>query len=198
MNTIDLCVTRKLVNQRYQNEKMESQKVIALQASNAMKTVRDCPTIENAIEFSLIENLYLMNSKKQNIKCYGTDVCQAIKTGNYTNTMPKLNKLGLGGNATNPEMGKLYIAQCATRPGQLKIGYTTLTIKKRFALHRDRYGENLTEYFSVDCPYPAKTEQNMERILKQYRYAITKKNESNEWYKCTESKALEALITALK
>ena len=54
------------------------------------------------------------------------------------------------------------------------------------------------EYFSVDCPYPAKTEQNMERILKQYRYAITKKNESNEWYKCTESKALEALITALK
>ena len=53
MNTIDLCVTRKLVNQRYQNEKMESQKVIALQASNAMKTVRDCPTIENAIEFSM-------------------------------------------------------------------------------------------------------------------------------------------------
>ena len=90
MNIIDLCVTRKLVNQRYQNEKMESQKVIALQASNAMKTVRDCPTIENAIEFSLIENLYLMNSKKKNIKCYGTDVCQAIKTGNYVKQRGKM------------------------------------------------------------------------------------------------------------
>ena len=42
-------------------------------------------------------------------------------------------------------------------------------------MHRDRYGENLTEYFSVDCAYPAKTEQKMERILKQYRYAITKR-----------------------
>jgi len=151
------------------------------------------------MQFMTYRKMYLMHpSTRANVKAYGEDVYMSVLLGEYTNAMPKLNKHGLNGSHADPVTGLLYIASCASRPNQLKIGYTTQTTAKRFDQHMRRYNEQLTEVFSVKAPYPARLEHELERLLKDYRHAITQTGESNEWYTCTRETAVKALLIGIE
>ena len=198
INTLDLAQVRKIVNQRYLRAKHPELRMLGERTSNAMKICRDDPTLDNASKFLLLEAEYLAHpATPLNTKAYGDEVYDAILCGTFKSTMPKLNKQGLNGSHADPKTGLIYIASCADRPNQLKIGYTTQTTAKRFDQHARRYNEQLTEFYSIEVPYPARLEREIERLLKDFRHAITQTGESNEWYTCTREIAVKALRLGL-
>jgi len=135
----DLWRIYKLVKCRIASSKDDGQKYLATMSAQAMKIVRENPSVENAQEFANAEQNYLNHWKtKAHAVSYSGRVINAIRNNDYTDTKPKFNIPSLGNH--NPEEGFIYIACSNSRPDQVKIGYTTMTVKKRMQKYQSRYG----------------------------------------------------------
>lgn len=187
----DLWSITKLVKQRYSRIEDEHQKELAWLAYESMKIVREDPSIENAQDFVDIEQDFLLHPKtRKNAVSYSERVYEAIKSNNFNyNSKPKINYAGNDKNA--PSQGYLYIANSDTRPGQIKIGYTTLPLRKREQKYKIRYGYsiNITKFAFVESPH--KFEIELHRALRDLRVSGLEKQDSNEWFYCDEDIAIQ-------
>lgn len=191
----DLWQITKLVKQRYSRTKDEHQKELAWLAYQSMKIVREDPSIENAQKFVDIEQDFLFHPKtKTNAVSYSERVFEAIKSNNFNyDSKPNIN---FAGNDTNaPDKGYLYIACSDIKPGQIKIGYTTLTLRKREQKYKIRYGYsiNITDYAFVEFPH--KFEIELHRALTLLRVSGFESQESNEWFYCDKDEVIDFINT---
>ena len=98
-------------------------------AARAMKAVIVQPTIENAQAFADAENAYLTQSSSGTIQLLSNRVIAAIKKNRYVINKPQINTYALQGHG--PRKGKVYVARSSRKPGEIKLGYTTLILEKR-------------------------------------------------------------------
>jgi hypothetical protein len=179
----DLWKIYKLVKQRAAKSNDEEQKYLAEMSVQAMKMVRENPSVENAQEFAAVEQNYLNHwNTKSHAVSYSGRVINAIINNNYTDTKPKFNISPLGNR--DPEQGFIYVACSDARPGQVKIGYTTMTIKKRMQLYQSQYGYSIEAAAFAWAQYPARIEMEVHKKLKTLRVCGLENGDSNEWFYC--------------
>ncbi len=183
----DLWKIYKAVKQRYSRSVNPSQKCLAEVYKDAMKLVLSSPTIDNAFDFSEKEQQYLDHpNTRQNSKAYSHRVISALINNNFINSKPQINIGDLTGCLPDrtPEDGYIYIAISDFRPNQLKIGYTTLPIKKRLQLYKSRYGYKLEAVHYAQVEFPSKIEMHAQKRLSAFRVSGLTNGDSNEWYNC--------------
>ena len=118
---------------------------------------------------------------------------EAVRSGNYMIGRPhQISK--------KPERGTVYCARAAfgTRKGQLKIGHTTLLLKKRLQLYRSKYGYEMTPIFSMEVEKPTEIEREVQSRLKPYRISGSTNGDSNEWYRIDAARAMRTIKSAIR
>jgi len=158
----------------------------AASAARAMKAVIVQPTIENAQAFAHAENTYLAHSSSGTTQLLSSRVIEAIEKNRYVINKPPINTYALQGHG--PRKGKVYVARSSRKPGEIKLGYTTLDLEKRAQLFRSRYQyeDFYIEHHAV-AANPKKLESLVAERLKHLRVNVNEKGNSNEWYRCTSS-----------
>lgn len=156
---------------------------LAKLSTEAMKKVRDNPSIENAQEFAVKENEYLSHWKtKPKAVSYSDRVLVAIALNEYTVNKPLFNIPSL--KNSDPEVGVIYVASSEHHPNEVKIGYTTIDINKRMRGISKKYGYPVKLEASARVQYPARLEKAVHENenLKPLRISGCIKGESNEWF----------------
>ena len=189
---IDLWNIYRLVKQRYQRAKCESQKDAAFETLVAIKVTRDNPTISNAIEFENSEKKYLNHPyTKSNSKSYGAQVVSAISTNLYVINKPRHKIYHLGN--CDPEIGRVYIASSSEHPNEIKIGHTTLLIKERPSKYSYKYGYTLDLEYFAEVSYPARIEHKVAELIKNVRTSGCTNGDSIEWFFCEVDLAVNTI-----
>ena len=178
----DLWKIYKAAKQRFNRSNNIDQKHFAEKSVEAIKIVLENPTVENALKFASAEQEYLNHwSTKTSVVSYSGRVVDSIRNNNFTSSKPKLNLPGFG---DHPAEGFIYIATSDTRLSQIKIGYTTLPLKKRMQLYRTRYQYLIKPEAYAWVQNPAKIEKILQEKLKELRVCGLENGDSNEWYQC--------------
>lgn len=184
-DTVDLGNIRKIVNQRatrLEENSIDTEHIsLAKIASDAMKKVRDNPSVENAQNFADKEKDYLDYwATKPNVISYSDQVFHAITMGNYTVTKTPYNIAEV--NNSDPEAGFIYIASSPHHPNEVKIGYTTIDIYKRMRGISKRYGYPINLEAWALIQYPVRVEKAVHEKAKTLRVSGCTSGESNEWF----------------
>ncbi len=184
-DTIDLGNIRRIVNQRATRLEENSIDAIhislAKHASDAMKKVRDNPSLENAQEFADKEKEYLDYwATKANAISYSDRVFDAILMGNYIIKKSPYKIAGV--NNSDPEEGFIYVASSEHHPNEVKIGYTTIDINKRMQGISKRYGYPVHLEAWAWIQFPVRIEKAVHENLKTLRVSGCTSGESNEWF----------------
>ena len=125
----DLWKIYKAVKQQFNRTKDIGQKLLAEKAMLAMKEVLQNTVIQNALLFSEYEQSYIDHENtSKNVVSYSNKVITSIHNNNYTNSKPKYNIPNLANS--DPEQGYIYLASSSSKIRQIKIGYTTMDLKK--------------------------------------------------------------------
>ena len=107
---------------------------------------------------------------------------EAIRTNRFAIDKPVIKTYALQGEAPLP--GKVYVARSKTRPGELKLGYTTMNLVKRAQLFRSKYGyADFRIIAHVSTKNPALLENLVQAELRSVRVCGNVKGDSNEWYR---------------
>jgi T5orf172 domain len=179
----DLWKIYKAVKQRFNRSTNIGQKLLAEEAMLAMKQVLQKTVTQNALLFSVCEKSYLDHENtKKNAVNYSNKVITSIYNNNFTSSKPKYNIPSLSNS--DPEQGYLYLASSCSKVGQIKIGYTTMDLKKRMQKLKLRYGYTIKVVDFAFVQYPARLEQEIHKQLSTLRVSGLTSKESNEWFYC--------------
>ena len=113
------------------------------------------------------------------LKRYGNSMEAAVNRGDYTLTRPhQINHLYQEGNKS----GTIYILSSPTRPGQIKLGATTMNISDRCARYESKYGYkvNIEKFMTVLKPF--ELEKLVKLQAKSHRVTANACGDSIEWY----------------
>jgi len=78
--------------------------------------------------------------------------------------------------------GYIYIACSSQKPNQLKLGATTMALKKRESLYRYKYGYQIQIVWSKKIKAPFLHEKLIQDQIESFRVAGLTHGDSNEWY----------------
>lgn len=103
-------------------------------------------------------------------------------------------------NGHNPPVfGLVYFARDASRPGQLKVGATTMKLRARLQKMQTRYGyENVRPLFCIKVFNPFEIEHHAQEKLRDCRVVGKAKGDSIEWYYTTAIAAARAVVDAVE
>ena len=109
---------------------------------------------------------------------YGPSTVRSIRAGDYTIDVP----YQIRHRYNDKTDGYIYVMVSPDRPGQCKLGATTLTVAKRCMLYRSKYGYSVEEHFSTLMEAPFRLEKAVARKAAPYRVSGLTDGDSNEWY----------------
>ncbi len=89
--------------------------------------------------------------------------------------------------------GDVYVLVDPERPGQFKVGATTIQIQKRVNLYRARYWTDVKVFQSIPCRDPFGIEEEFLRVGIFKRVSGNTSGESNEWYFGDAAEAVDFL-----
>ena len=173
-----------MVLQRASRSSSLSQGRLAEIMCQSMNDVLGKPTLKNAHQFQKNETAYLSHpgSRTRSVS-YAPKIIEAIRTKAYCLERPQINLYGL--SSQSPAQGYIYLATSLQREGEVKIGFTTMTLERRTQKFRARYGYEdfkISEY--ALCDSPEYLESLVADELYEYRIDGNVRNDSIEWYQC--------------
>ena len=131
----------------------------------AMKAVLEDPTVDSARRFSQLEQEWASTAFPK--KLYGNQLISAVVSGNFEVKRPvAIRNFCLG---DDPQEGWIYIATAVKRPGEVKVGYTTIGLEKRLQVFQSKHGFPLEIAYSAIVPYPARLEEAVHDALRGVR-----------------------------
>lgn len=120
----------------------------------------------------------------------------AICSKNFVVKMWPGNKLATG---YNPVSGLVYCVRDASKPGQLKIGVTTMKLRARLQKMQTRYGyENIQPLFVINVSKPAEIEHHAQEKLRGCRVTGMTKGDSVEWYHTNAIEFARAVVDTVE
>lgn len=93
----------------------------------------------------------------------------------------------------NDRPGRVYILTSKSRPGECKLGATTLSMRDRCEKYESRYGYDVSTFFSIDCAKPFALEKRVADKISELRTVRNASGDSIEWYQI-KPKDLEKII----
>ena len=155
----------------YDKDKMEMA-IIANDIFEGNKTQKEILKI--AKKLKLIElNIY-------NVRTYLSDqLLEAAKTGNYNLEKPYVIRHRHNDNNSH---GWIYIMVSKNKPGQSKLGATTLDPHERKNKYINRYGYQVSIFYYSYVKSPFTLEKMIADQLNQFRVSGHTYGDSNEWY----------------
>jgi hypothetical protein len=126
---------------------------------------------------------------------FSDELLTAAKTGNFKINVPA----EISHSWDNFDVyGLVYIFTAPSRPGQCKLGATTMSIYDREVAYFKRYGYFVFEYFSITVRRPFELEQMVAKEIKSARISGRTCGESNEWYEMSAEAMKEAIFRLKK
>jgi len=122
----------------------------------------------------------------------------AIRSGNYVIERPYVSIFTDEGGY-NPQSGLVYCAQSESKPGQLKIGVTTMKLKDRLQKMSTRYGiEEVRPLFTISVSSPAEIEMYAKAKLRDLLVTGCTKGDSVEWYYVSAIEFARAVVDTVE
>lgn len=110
---------------------------------------------------------------------YGDRMEMAVLSGDYSARRPH----PIRHRHEHPDKpGYIYILTAPSRPGECKLGVTSLAVRKRCQLYRSRYGYEVEEVFAQWTTSPFKLEALVQQKAVHIRVSGNTKGDSIEWY----------------
>jgi hypothetical protein len=129
----------------------------------------------------LLEIIALLKNIERNfsgIRIFYADIAErAVRSGNYIVSIP--HEIA---HRYNDRPGRVYILTSPSRPGQCKLGATTMNIVSRCIAYKNKYGYHVEDWFSIECNIPFTLEQQVAERIAHLRMAGNVKGDSIEWY----------------
>ena len=113
------------------------------------------------------------------LKCYGKKMEDAVLSGEYTIERPYAIRHRFD---RNNRKGLIYVMSANSRPGQVKLGATTLSIYKRLKCYENKYQYSVKAEKWKTVLEPFVLENDIAKKINEYRVAGNTTGDSNEWY----------------
>jgi hypothetical protein len=157
------------------------------------RTILDRPSEKSATEFIKAELTWINNRP---LRRYGPEILKAILEGNYSINRPiNIKNLNMG---DDPEIGFIYLAVAPERhPGKIKVGYTTTDPSSRLRKFATRYGYHIELLHFEDIKFPARAENKIHALLREFQVHRNASKESIEWFS-TDAEKCKKILTNLK
>ncbi len=133
------------------------------------------------------EGLHRYHSMTGGTAIYSERVLDAIRNNDYIVGKPLINNEDLR-KGSRETKGHIYVGQSSKRPGEVKIGFTTMNLRVREKKFRIRYGYD--DFRITDHASTAKPRKLESLVTAQFRSLRTSGNtngDANEWYRCSPS-----------
>lgn len=186
---LDLWNVYKSVYLRASKARETSRHEAAENAAVALRLVVEKPSQAATRRFMKAERVFLDHPcTTAASRAFGPQVLEAVRSGEYVCNKPQIKTFALQGEDARP--GIVYVAHSNRRPGELKLGYTTLKPAKRAQLFRDKYGYSHFEVVAhARTAEPSRLESLVQAQLRSVRIQGSTKGDSNEWYRCSVAHA---------
>jgi hypothetical protein len=113
-------------------------------------------------------------------KMYSLDLGKAIKNDNYYIEIP--HQISHSWNETDNTCGWIYLLTATQKPGQVKVGATTMLPKDRVKAYRSKYGYPVSLCWSKFVRRPFSVEDRVKSSVSNCRVSGLTEGDSNEWY----------------
>jgi len=146
---------------------------------NLISTIRDIQKLEEMLPTRL--------------KRYGNSMEASVNLGAYTLTRPyQIDHLYKEENKS----GTIYVLSSPARPGQIKLGATTMNIFDRCAKYESKYGYKVKPEKFMTVLKPFELENLVKQQAKENRVAGNAWGDSIEWYELPPMKLWNLVIEA--
>jgi hypothetical protein len=192
--SVDLWALYKTVYARTRRPKSALTNELAFRAAEAAKAIVESENISSVEDLKTWESLWLRQPDVQATKFCAEVFEYALLTGDYVINRPHQNIGALGGY--DPSIGSVYIATSVDRPGNIKVGATSIAPGKRVNQLRIRHGIDFALSDAIYTAYPGRVETLFQKACQKHRTNTNIYAESNEWYEMEPMSAfryLEAL-----
>ncbi len=126
----------------------------------------------------IIAELQKMERAMPRISVFYADRAEkAVRTGNYFVSVP--HEIA---HRYNDRPGTVYILTSRSRPGECKLGATTMSMYERCAAYESKYGYGVATFFSIDCGEPFALEKRVADKISGLRTVRNAAGDSIEWY----------------
>ena len=174
--TMDLYKAYKIMKQR---AKRRPHDLISQELS---KIARSIFYLDGDVEKILTKTQAIREVEKNlqyGLKCYGKEMQDAVLSGEYTIDRPYAIRHRFD---RNNHKGLIYVMSSKSRPGQVKLGATTLSIYKRLKCYENKYQYSVKAEKWKTVLEPFVLENDIAKKINKYRVAGNTTGDSNEWY----------------
>lgn len=163
----------------------------------AAKAIVESPSLMAVTQFKEAEMAWIQSSDvSTNVKLIAPRFESAIISGDYFVDRPHVNRAQTGWVA---DEGTIYCVSTSSKPGQIKIGGTTMNLETRLQKLSTRYGyDDLTIEFAMEVDHVSDVEAYAHTILENKRVARKVKNDSLEWFLSDTNTAKQAVLAAVE
>jgi hypothetical protein len=128
---------------------------------------------------AIIAQLKPIERTFRGIRVYYADIAEkAVRAGNYEVTVPPEIS-----HRYDEQPGRVYVLTSSTRPGECKLGATTMTIVSRCIAYWTKYGYRVEDYFTIESRTPFSLEKLVAERISHLRVAGNVRGDSIEWYR---------------
>ena len=139
--------------------------------------------------------ILLENSFSPALARYGSIIENALLSKNYMAERPFQIRHRF---QDQEKSGIIYILNSTNRPGECKLGATTLSINKRCELYESKYGYSVYPYFFTTARAPFSVEFRISEIIRSQKVISKTNGDSIEWYMITPERLKGIIIDFIR
>ena len=113
-------------------------------------------------------------------KMYSLELKNAIENDNYYIEIP--HQIAHAWNENSNTRGWIYILTSTTKPGQVKLGATTMLPQDRVVAYKSKYGYPASLHWYKFVTMPFSVEKKIQASISECRVSALTEGDSNEWY----------------
>lgn len=176
--TVDLALIYAKVKQRAERDRHLPCGALAETARLAARELMSSQTQSAARKFAEAERVWL-NARPRFLEPMGQNFKDAIRSGNFVCNYRTVNNLNTG---YDPPIGWIYLVTSTDRPSQVKIGCTTLELRRRLLKIRRLHEPKALLYSARWVRFPARLEALLHSEFRKQRVAGNIAGASTEWF----------------
>lgn len=151
-------------------------------------------TLKVTRQFAAAERAWL-RARERTLEPVAPRFAEALRSGDFVCNYKTINNLNTG---HDPQAGWIYLMRTPTRPGQVKIGYTTNNLRRRLLGIRRRHEPNAVLHWAQWVRYPARLEASLHTELREARVAGNITGDSIEWFRARASHVEKMVLRLLQ
>lgn len=188
MKKINLFDIGKAFNQRAYRDPSNAAKTKALDLARELWHTKKT----KAELLNIIAQLKEVERTFSGIRVYYADVVEkAVRSDNYSVVIPYEIS-----HRYNEQPGRVYILTSPSRPGECKLGATTLRMFERCFAYTRKYGYRVDDWFSLETRLPFSAERAVATQISHLRVRGNVKGDSIEWYRIAPEELKRLILRA--